>query len=299
MVIDEHPGGELLRQPCYRSEPVDHTIGPASDRAHGDRPQRKDKERGDDDPRLDERYRDEPDHRVDESALARDKSPMPMAHEEDQCQKSSSERGEIRAESLIMKENISNDGRADRAGSQESAPAQHTSARHRGGDRHSFVSDVLPLAVMRPATQRRAYAARREAVPTVPIQQQVSPKFQCTNPRRDLAARAERRPMSSRLFERPSDLPVPIDDGAAAHLTGALLPAIGLPATSDATVRLDAIERAVLFFFPRTGVPDRPTGSDWDAIPGARGCTPQSCGFRDTHARFCALGLDVYGVSTQ
>jgi peroxiredoxin len=107
------------------------------------------------------------------------------------------------------------------------------------------------------------------------------------------------------LHELPDDLPAPADDGAAEHLTGATLPEIALPCTSGAPVTLSELVRpAVLFFYPRTGVPGQPLGcgfdgESWDSIPGARGCTPQSCAFRDLHAEFRALGVAVYGVSTQ
>jgi len=99
----------------------------------------------------------------------------------------------------------------------------------------------------------------------------------------------------------PPDLPVPVDDGAADHLPGAVLPAVALPSTAGGTVRLDRATagRAVLFFYPRTGEAGKTAGPEWDAIPGARGCTPQSCGFRDLHPEFEALGVRVLGVSTQ
>ena len=101
----------------------------------------------------------------------------------------------------------------------------------------------------------------------------------------------------------PDDLPVPQDDGGAAHLPGRALPPVELPATDGSTVRLDQLTgRTVVFAYPRTGRPgeDMPGGyANWDAIPGARGCTPQACSFRDEHARFAQLGARVFGLSTQ
>ncbi len=107
--------------------------------------------------------------------------------------------------------------------------------------------------------------------------------------------------MTSNLHELPPDLPVPVDDGGCDHLPGAALPPISLPSTSGRQVDLRWLAggRAVLFFYPRTGEPGQPAGPEWDAIPGARGCTPQSCGFRDLFREFAALGTQVVGVSTQ
>lgn len=103
----------------------------------------------------------------------------------------------------------------------------------------------------------------------------------------------------------PPNLPVPMDDGACDHLRGLRLPAISLPSTSGRLVDLarDITGRAVLFFYPRTGVPGEPPNlgfhaEEWDSIPGARGCTPHSCGFRDWHDDFQRLGVRVFGVST-
>jgi peroxiredoxin len=99
----------------------------------------------------------------------------------------------------------------------------------------------------------------------------------------------------------PPDIPVPLDDGGARHLTGMKLPDLALPATSGSAVNLSKLRGlTVLYIYPRTGVPgvDLPTG--WNDIPGARGCTPQSCSFRDHHAELKALGIaQVYGLSVQ
>src|SRR5262245_4723672 len=90
----------------------------------------------------------------------------------------------------------------------------------------------------------------------------------------------------------PAGLPVPQDDGAAAHLEGRVLPDIGLPATDGATVRLSALGsgRTVLFLYPLTGRPGVDPLPGWDDIPGARGCTPEACSFRDLHADLLAAG---------
>ena len=103
------------------------------------------------------------------------------------------------------------------------------------------------------------------------------------------------------LHQLPAGLPAPVDDGATAHLPGAGVPAIILPATSGQGVALDAWASApgVLFFYPRTGEAGRSPGPEWDAVPGARGCTPQSCRFRDLHGEFRARGVRVAAVSTQ
>lgn len=104
-------------------------------------------------------------------------------------------------------------------------------------------------------------------------------------------------------LQLPDDLPVPQDDGAADHLTGMALPAVALQATDGTTVGLDQLAgRTVVFAYPRTGRPGEPSlGGDeqWDAIPGARGCTPQACSFRDEYARFAAADTRVLGLSTQ
>ena len=102
-------------------------------------------------------------------------------------------------------------------------------------------------------------------------------------------------------MQLPGDLPVPTEDGAAAHLHGMRMPHVFLPATSGRTVDVGALGpgRTVLYLYPRTGRPDRGVPPGWDSIPGARGCTPESCGFRDHFAELRAHGAQVFGVSTQ
>jgi peroxiredoxin len=100
----------------------------------------------------------------------------------------------------------------------------------------------------------------------------------------------------------PPDLPEPQDDGAADHLAGAELPGLSLPSTAGAEVNLrDAAAEGtlVLYIYPRTGKPGEPLPAGWDDIPGARGCTPQSCAYRDSLAEFGALGAAVVGISAQ
>jgi peroxiredoxin len=98
----------------------------------------------------------------------------------------------------------------------------------------------------------------------------------------------------------PDDLPVPVDDGAADHLAGMTLPGVALRATEGSDVVLaDLAGRTVVYCYPRTGRPGQPNPDGWDAIPGARGCTPQSCGFRDLAADFARLDTRVLGLSTQ
>jgi len=101
-------------------------------------------------------------------------------------------------------------------------------------------------------------------------------------------------------FPLPAGLPVPEDDGAANHLRGMRLPSVPLPATDGRTIDLAALRgTVVVYLYPRTGEPGKPLPEGWDAIPGARGCTPQSCAFRDHYADLRALGADVFGLSTQ
>ena len=107
----------------------------------------------------------------------------------------------------------------------------------------------------------------------------------------------------SRSIEAPdwSTIPAPIDDGGARHLTGIRLPAVPLPATDGTTVDLSVLPgRVVVYAYPRTGIPGVENLPGWDFIPGARGCSPQSCAFRDHFAELKRLGVSrLFGLSTQ
>jgi peroxiredoxin len=105
---------------------------------------------------------------------------------------------------------------------------------------------------------------------------------------------------SDNLYALPEGLPVPEDDGACDHLPSLRLPAIPLPSTAGRQVDLSALPgRTVVYLYPHTGRPDRDALPGWNDIPGARGCTPQSCAFRDHHAELRDLGAGVFGLSTQ
>jgi peroxiredoxin len=99
----------------------------------------------------------------------------------------------------------------------------------------------------------------------------------------------------------PANLPVPVDDGAADHLVGATVPSLSIPCTAGREINLAtaAAGTLVLYCYPRTGRPGEPLPPGWDDIPGARGCTPQACAFRDHHAELQALGAEVLGLSAQ
>ena len=108
----------------------------------------------------------------------------------------------------------------------------------------------------------------------------------------------------------PADLPVPEDDGACQHLTGMHLPDVALSSTQDSLTRLNQTSQSitnlsqtqgwvVVYCYPMTGTPGVALPDGWDSIPGARGCTPQSCAFRDHYHEMQALGAQVYGLSTQ
>lgn len=105
---------------------------------------------------------------------------------------------------------------------------------------------------------------------------------------------------SDNIYELPKDLPVPVDDGACDHLRGMKLPSVSLMSTAGRTVDLSALSgRTVVYCYPRTGRPDQEPPNGWNEIPGARGCTPQSCAFRDHYRQLEALGARVFGLSTQ
>src|SRR5262249_35136525 len=99
----------------------------------------------------------------------------------------------------------------------------------------------------------------------------------------------------------PAGIPVPEDDGGARHLARMELPDLGLPATDGDEVNLSKLSgRTVVYIYPRTGVPGVDPPDGWDQIPGARGCTPQSCSFRDHFTELKRLGVaHLYGLSTQ
>jgi peroxiredoxin len=99
----------------------------------------------------------------------------------------------------------------------------------------------------------------------------------------------------------PPNLPVPEDDGAADNLPGLAVPALSLPATSGGDLDLAELAsgRLVAYLYPRTGTPGQPLIEGWDDIPGARGCTPQSCSYRDTLAEFERFDATVIGISAQ
>ena len=102
-------------------------------------------------------------------------------------------------------------------------------------------------------------------------------------------------------FSLPPKLPQPVDDGACSHLPGMKMPDVILPSTADLAVNLGELPRGrtVLYCYPMTGVPGKPLPQDWDLIPGARGCTPQACSFRDHWQELHALGAGVFGLITQ
>jgi peroxiredoxin len=106
--------------------------------------------------------------------------------------------------------------------------------------------------------------------------------------------------MTQDFSELPSSLPVPLDDGASDRLLGKNLPHVFLASTSGSQINLADIKgKVVLYCYPMTGQPGVKLPEGWDLIPGARGCTPQSCSFRDHYLELQALDALVYGISTQ
>ena len=102
------------------------------------------------------------------------------------------------------------------------------------------------------------------------------------------------------IHEVPQGLPVPTDDGACDHLPGMRLPSVSLMSTAGDQVDLSALTgTTIVYCYPLTGRPDQNLPPRWDDIPGARGCTPQSCAFRDHHAELRELGARVFGLSAQ
>jgi len=106
--------------------------------------------------------------------------------------------------------------------------------------------------------------------------------------------------LSTDPYTLPEGLPVPGDDGAADHLTGATVPALVLESSAGPVDLAELCSRrAVVYVYPRSGRPGVPNLPGWDEIPGARGCTPQSCGFRDHAAELAELAARVAGMSAQ
>jgi peroxiredoxin len=102
------------------------------------------------------------------------------------------------------------------------------------------------------------------------------------------------------LNQIPANLPVPTDDAFADHLIGMQLPSLRLTTTNGTKIDLSKIKgRLVVYCYPRTGTPNTSLPEGWDQIPGARGCTPQSCAYRDRYQEIKALGAEVFGLSTQ
>ena len=106
--------------------------------------------------------------------------------------------------------------------------------------------------------------------------------------------------MSNSLHTLPAGLPIPVDDGLAAHLAGMRLPDVLLDSTSGGAVNLSTIQqKLVIYIYPLTGRPDVALPAGWDEIPGARGCTPQACDFSNHYQALQALNTVVFGLSSQ
>lgn len=107
-------------------------------------------------------------------------------------------------------------------------------------------------------------------------------------------------PRTDNLYELPQDLPIPVDDGACDHLVGMRVPSVTLMSTAGHLVDVGRLSgRSVIYVYPRTGRPDEEPPPGWNAIPGARGCTPQSCAFRDHYRDLRRYAQQVFGLSTQ
>ena len=104
-------------------------------------------------------------------------------------------------------------------------------------------------------------------------------------------------------MQLPQDLPIPVQDGLAAHLLGLPMPVLELPSTHGGVMRVDqappGFKRLIIYAYPLTGLPGTDSPEGWEQIPGARGCTPESCSFRDLSSDFAANGAFVVGLSTQ
>ncbi|KAI7610467.1 hypothetical protein KC343_g11920, partial [Hortaea werneckii] len=98
-----------------------------------------------------------------------------------------------------------------------------------------------------------------------------------------------------------TQVPQPTDDGACAHLLGQTFPSIPIPSTSGTTIDISALSGlSIIFFYPRTAAPNEQVPPEWNEIPGARGCTPQACSFRDSADDFLTFGVNhIFGCSTQ
>jgi peroxiredoxin len=116
-----------------------------------------------------------------------------------------------------------------------------------------------------------------------------------------MAAQKDPKVSKDDLYKIPSNLPVPVDDGACKHLPGMRVPAITLVSTSNRRLNMADVARGrtVVYAYPRTGRPDQEIPKGWNEIPGARGCTPESCSFRDHYKRLHDLNAQVFGLSTQ
>lgn len=106
--------------------------------------------------------------------------------------------------------------------------------------------------------------------------------------------------MKDNLDFLPENLPVPIDDNACNHLLGLPLPDLTLKATNGTSIALRTLTgKLVIYLYPMTGPSEIPLPKGWDEIPGARGCTPQACSFKNHYAKLQQMGITVFGMSTQ